>query len=282
MSRCHYYSVEQLDADDWFIPLLHLNSYDFARYLYKWYSGNGGLVQIHYGDREEWGNWGVMINPDVAELFFNVLDFEDDYVLVCAATLVGEDQAVLVQPDAVSWVWSRYLRSYRNNSIPLQLDWHHPRERQVSTADFVSFPCLDDSHQQIIISGAFHPEHHNWHQIFDANSYAKFLYKWGRIVYIGAGTMTELGNWGIEDDGQTKFIVLAQNSNNVLIRRTRVVEQAIVDDDLFAPMWCWSRLLRVERVLPYPRRSEWSHSFEPQRSIAQPNAHYLRPFNVED
>ena len=163
MSPCHYNHVDPLRVNDpWFIPLTHLTSYEYARYLYKW----KGYVRIHYGDMEEWGNWGTRLNANVADFFFKVLDFEDDYVLLCAAALVGEDQAVLVQPEATSFVWSRYLRPYRSNTFPLQLDWHHPREEQVSTANFVHFPVnpFDDYHQQIIISGAF-PFHNNWHQI---------------------------------------------------------------------------------------------------------------------
>ena len=96
--------------------------------------------------------------------------------------------------------------------------------------------------------------------------------------------MTELGNWGMEDEGQDKFIVLAQNANYVLIRQARVVGGAIVDDDIFTPMWFWSRLLRIERFLFYPRRSGWSHSLEPLRPQAPPNGYfrYLRPFNLEE
>ena len=113
---CHYTSVENVDDSPVFIPRLHLTSYDCASYLYKWF----GIVQIHHGDKEEWGNWGTTLDGAGTEFVYKVLDFEDDYVLVCSAELVGEDQAVLAQPEAVAWVWSRYLRPLGGNAFPPQ------------------------------------------------------------------------------------------------------------------------------------------------------------------
>jgi len=282
---CHYTSVENVNDSPVFIPRLHLTSYECAPYLYKWC----GLVQIHYGDKEEWGNWGTMLDGAGAEFFYKVLDFEDDYVLVCAAELVGEDQAVFAQPEeGCAWVWSRYLRSYRRNAFPLQLDWHHPNEEQVTTANFHQLGPNDDYHNMIIISGAFPFQNNNWHQILDANCYSKFLYKWGLTVVYGiTGNMFELGNWGMMGDfhdNQFSHVILGQKPNYVLIRRALVDGEAIEDDRDFEPFWVWSRLLRIERFHTFPRRCEWSHSWEPLEPLAPPNGyfHFLRPLNHEE
>ena len=54
---CHYQSVDLKVPHQPLIPWKHLNSRDYAQFLYKWYK----IVRINRGDSNEWGNWGTEI-----------------------------------------------------------------------------------------------------------------------------------------------------------------------------------------------------------------------------
>lgn len=261
---CHNNSVETREQHQPFIPWRHLSSKDYAQYIYKWCK----IVKINQGDFNEWGNWGIQL--DGAGNYSIVLEVVDDYVLVQGVELLGEIQAL--RPDTEpALVWSRYLRPVQKYEVPLIVRWTHFLDDQYIEVNYLRIEPATNNQDFDLIEGTFGNElaNSNFHQILGARDYAKYLYKWGQLLKFGDGTITEVGNWGINQQifnfADSVFIVLSVKTRYVLVSKAIMVEDGIATDPNFVPIWTWSRLLRLHTRLEFPRVSDWQHPWEPQR-----------------
>ena len=279
---CHYNSVAIQSPNGPFHPWKHMNSNNYAKYIYKHYN----LVEINLGNWEQWGEWGSMAPGAGPGHVYEVLDYENDYVLINGIDLVGEDEEAILPDDALpAFVWSRYIRCYRDHRIPLLLDWQHHLEQQVQAVNYLRLNPPEESHNAFIVSSAFH---HNWHQILNANQYAKFIYKWGHTVRFGTGSEGEIGNWGFQAAqwhfANQSYAVLSQEDNYVLVIQAIVINEAVGVDFDHPPLWVWSKFLRVHKRLSFPRRINWNHAWEPHPPMPPPFGYFYlcRPENKEE
>ena len=283
-AQCHQNTVVPFSANVLFQPWKHLNSFDYAKYIYKHFK----LVEVKLGSPQHWGDWGSNAPGAGPGNVYEVLDLHDDYVLINGVELFaeGHDQAVLPDDAPPAYVWSRYLRSHTEHVRPLLLNWQHHLERQSTPRQHGRLRPTNVSHSHAIVLTAF--RHNYWHMILNANHYAKFIYKWGKTAVFGRGAQDEIGNWGFlgaqPDFLNQTFVVLSQENSFVLVNRAIVIEGAIGIDSFHDPVWIWSRFLRIQSVVAFPRKINWNHVWEPQRQPPPPNGYtYLRPpLNLEE
>ena len=282
--NCHYNSVQLRTQNQPFMPWKHLNSKNYASYIYKWYK----LVKINKGDPNELGNWGVqftVLDSMYSELSLEVLEIQSDYVIVQGVEQIGPNQAIQSTTVPVI-VWSRFLRPEKALEFPRLIQWTHEYEDcHVMLGKYLKIEPTSIGQDQnwSIVQGAFgvELENTNFHQILDPRDFAQFLYKWGELVNFGTGEISEIGNWGLKNENfnfqHEFFVVLCWRATFVLVKKALVYQDnAIAEDPNSEPFWAWSRLLRLYTKLVFPRSMDgnWNHPWEPTRPIAPPAGYY--------
>ena len=282
--NCHNNSVNSKTNNQAFLPWRHLNSKDYANYVYKWCK----LVKINRGIPNDWGNWGIQ-DVHCAGMKCAILEITNDLVLVEGVEQVGPNQAVQSTTLPI-YVWSRYLRPFKRLLIPRLVQWTHFYDHPYLERKYLKIGPPSHDQDFEIVQGTFMTdlEHSNFHQILDARGYAKYVYKWGELVTFGRGNISDTGNWGMQEQffnfRHDLFVVLSVRASFVLITKAATYRDAIAEDPFFQPFWTWSRLLRLYTRLEFPRSCDWNHPWEPEKPSA-PQAGYHKfsgPQNEEE
>ena len=218
-----------------------------------------------------------------------MLGISDDYVLIQGVEQVGDHHAIRPTTDP-AYVWSRYLRPIERHEVPLLVQWTHIYDDIFTEKNYLKLEPAINSQNLEIVEGVFGNDlkTSNFHQILGARDYAKYVYKWGQLVEFSKGKIDETGNWGLHQQffnfHRNLFMVLSTKGDYVLVTKASLYQNGIAKDPNFQPMWTWSRFLRLHSRLEFPRASDWSHPWEPEKPQEPPFGYYrfIGPSNKEE